>query len=358
MKKHTLSALRLGALLAALPLAACCAPLPGLGADLGKTTVSGISSGGFMAAQLAVAYSADIMGVAVVAAGPYFCAGTYSSLSYLDNAMTTCMNPASPAVTANGEASWQAAARFARARQIDDVAALRRQRVYLFSGASDSTVKTVVVDQVARFYRLAGTPAANIVYQNTVNAGHSFVTSHAGDADCATTAPPFINNCGFEQSHQLLSHLYSPATRPANQGAPAGKLIAFEQSEFVKGKRSSMDGQAYVYVPDACRQQSCAVHVAFHGCLQGASVIGARFYNGTGYNAFADNNRLIILYPQVHPSPGIPANPQGCWDFWGYSDEQQDAPVFPTKHASQMSAVMAMVRRLGAPVTAAPSTQP
>src|SRR5947209_7978523 len=48
-------------------------PLPALGIDT-KVTVSGLSSGGFMAAQFAVAFSASVRGVGVLAGGPYDCA--------------------------------------------------------------------------------------------------------------------------------------------------------------------------------------------------------------------------------------------------------------------------------------------
>lgn len=49
--------------------------LPGYQADLSQTTVSGLSSGGFMAAQFAVAYSATVAGAGIIAGGPYFCSG-------------------------------------------------------------------------------------------------------------------------------------------------------------------------------------------------------------------------------------------------------------------------------------------
>src|SRR6266850_4113649 len=49
-------------------------PLPALGADAGNVTVSGLSSGGFMAVQLHVAHSAIVKGAGVVAGGPYYCA--------------------------------------------------------------------------------------------------------------------------------------------------------------------------------------------------------------------------------------------------------------------------------------------
>jgi poly(3-hydroxybutyrate) depolymerase len=345
--------------LLALPARAQNAPiLPAMGADLSQVSVSGISSGGFMAAQLATTYSATFMGVGVIAAGPYYCAGTYPSISYLQNAMTTCMSPSSAAVTASADLSLRSAKQFAERGQIDPVDNLARQRVYIFSGSEDHTVKTMVVDQVSAYYQRAGAAPANIVYNNKVPAGHSFVTARPSDEPCAMTAPPFINNCGFTQSQELLSHIYSGASR-APAAVPSQAVLRFNQSEFVQGSRASMDDSAYAYIPAACQRSACGVHVALHGCQQGAAVIGDRFYNGTGYNEFADTNNLIILYPQARPSDGIPPNPKGCWDFWGYSSEDQSKPTFYTKDAPQMKAIMAMIQRLAQPrPVLASSTQP
>ena len=50
-------------------------PLPALNIDPAATSVSGLSSGGVMAAQLHVAYSGTFRaGAAVLAGGPYYCA--------------------------------------------------------------------------------------------------------------------------------------------------------------------------------------------------------------------------------------------------------------------------------------------
>jgi hypothetical protein len=57
----------------------------GVNIDPGQISVSGISSGGFMAHQFHVAHSEQIMGVGIVAGGPYYCAGG----SILD-AVTKC----------------------------------------------------------------------------------------------------------------------------------------------------------------------------------------------------------------------------------------------------------------------------
>jgi poly(3-hydroxybutyrate) depolymerase len=64
------------ALLWGATLAGAADALPALQADARRTTVSGLSSGGFMAVRYAVAFSASVQGVGVVAGGPYRCAVT------------------------------------------------------------------------------------------------------------------------------------------------------------------------------------------------------------------------------------------------------------------------------------------
>jgi carboxylesterase type B len=49
-------------------------PLSAFNVDPNTVTVAGISSGGFMAVQLQVAYSKRIFGTAIFAGGPYYCA--------------------------------------------------------------------------------------------------------------------------------------------------------------------------------------------------------------------------------------------------------------------------------------------
>jgi poly(3-hydroxybutyrate) depolymerase len=55
-------------------VAAANARLRSYNVDSSRISVSGISSGGFMAVQLHVAYSSLFKGVGVVAGGPYYCA--------------------------------------------------------------------------------------------------------------------------------------------------------------------------------------------------------------------------------------------------------------------------------------------
>jgi hypothetical protein len=57
----------------------------------------------------------------------------------------------------------------------------------------------------------------------------------------------------------------------------------------------------YVYIPEVCRaaNASCGLHVVLHGCAQYAGTIGTKFVENTGFNAWADANRFVVLYPQV-----------------------------------------------------------
>jgi poly(3-hydroxybutyrate) depolymerase len=322
--------------------------LPALGADLKQTSVSGISSGGFMAAQIATVYSSRFIGAGIIAAGPFYCAGSTGTTEYLTNATAFCMGPTSSAVGASGQKAFEQAGELAAKAKIDPLAGVQRQRVYIFSGANDKTVKTAVVDQTEAFYRAAGLGPEQIVYDRHREAGHSIVTANPDDLPCSAEQAPYINNCGFYQSQVLLRHIYPDRTAaPAKD--PHGRLLRFDQAEFAKGDYTSMDKVAWVYIPAACDKGGCAVHVAFHGCHQGRETVGERFYKGTGYNEFADTNRLIVLYPQARMSD-LAGNPKGCWDFWGYSEPK----TFYTREAPQMRAVVAMLDRLGQPRVAQP----
>jgi len=66
----------LGILAGALGAANAAEELPRLGVTLTATSVSGLSSGAYMAGQIEVAHSKDIVGARIVAGGPFACAET------------------------------------------------------------------------------------------------------------------------------------------------------------------------------------------------------------------------------------------------------------------------------------------
>lgn len=315
-------------------------PLGAYGVDLQQTSVSGLSSGAFMATQFDVANSGQLIGVGVVAGGPFYCAGLFPGVAPETAAQTLCMNP----LGNNGPKAAEAlrvAQRLASAQQIDDWRNLKRQRVYMFSGTQDKVVTQRVVEQNALFFSLAGVPADHIKYVDTVAAGHAMITDSASDKACGVSEGPFINNCGLKQAQDILNWIY-PGLKPAAAAAPG--LAMFDQSEFDPEHRATLGPVGFVYVPAACEAGGCRVHVVFHGCLQGERKIGDRYARSTGYNEVAEANRLIVLYPQVEASY---KNPQGCWDFWGYTSDDAVTPDFYSRQAPQIAAVMRMVKRLG-----------
>lgn len=310
--------------------------LPSFKGDINETSVSGLSSGAFMAAQLEVAYSATIKGAGIVAGGPYYCAaGIISNTSI-------CMGQV-PFVAPNPALMVSAAQGFAALGQIDPLDNLKSDRVYIFSGTDDSVVKQVAVDATASFFAYAGVPAENLLYVKTVPAGHAVITPSFGN-DCSANASPYISHCikdgtGYDQAGAILQHIYGTLNPPT--ATPGGKIVEFDQRPFASAI-SSMANTGFVYVPKSCADgNACKVHVAIHGCVQSADKVGDDFYNKTGYNNWADTNGIIVLYPQVNSSYTIPFNPQGCWDWWGYS-----GPNYALKSGVQMQAIYNMITTL------------
>src|SRR5687767_6263106 len=163
-------------------VAAAAERLPGYGADTSTFTVSGISSGGYMAVQMHVAHSSRVTGVGALAAGPYYCAQ-----GSLWTAMNHCMTPGAWTPLPRLEILKGHADRFAGERLIDPTDNLGKARVWLFSGSLDRTVLPDVVDGLGRFYALYKT---KLVFVKEKSAGHGMVTEHAGSA-CGKTEPPF-----------------------------------------------------------------------------------------------------------------------------------------------------------------------
>ena len=324
--------------------------LPALAADPAATSVSGISSGAYMAGQYEFAHAKEVVGAAIIAGGPFGCAeARYASFmlpaSHLimnaSQSVTGCMLDNLTWYGIPDAAHLAGQARdLAEAGRIDPVSNLARHRIYLFSGLSDEIVKHSVVVAAAEVYLRLGIPKAQIKTGPALDAGHGFVTESEG-ASCERTAPPYVVHCGYDQAQDLLSHIYGQL-RPKSAAA-TGQLITFDQSAFTGGLGDTgLATDGAVYVPAACANASgCRVHIAFHGCQQSRLDGGEAFVTSAGFERWADTNRLIVLFPQVAANPFT--NPLGCWDWWGYTGFD-----YLTRDAPQISAVYRMVARLSA----------
>lgn len=320
---------------AALQRANAADPLPAFHGDPTQTSVSGLSSGAFMAVQYQVAYSSTVKGAGVVAGGPYYCAAGLITNTGI------CMGQV-PFVPPNPALMVLAAEGFASLQQIDPLADLANDRIYVFSGTKDTVVNQQAVDATVSFFKQAGVPDSNIAYVNTVPSGHAFITPAFGNT-CSANATPYVSHCtvkgqGYDQAGALLQHIYGPLKPPAK--TMSGSIVSFNQRAFAAAS-TGMSDTAFLYVPSSCSHgASCRVHVALHGCMQSASIVKDDFYKDTGYNRWADTNQILVLYPQVDPSV-VPFNPKGCWDWFGYTGLD-----YATKSGAQLLAIKAMVDQL------------
>jgi poly(3-hydroxybutyrate) depolymerase len=301
------------------------------------TTVSGLSSGAYMAVQLHVANSSSIIGAGIVAGGPYFCAEG-RLLTALNRCMKTLFGQ--PDV----ESLLERARALADAGQIDPLQGLVDDRVYLFSGTQDNTVTRPVMDAARDFYLGAGTTEQRIKYVNDLSAGHAFIVEEA-DNECGVTDSPFISDCDYDQAGEILQHLYGALAPRAS--TDEDHLLTFDQSEFLADPEThGMAPGGFIYIPEDCASDgSCRLHIALAGCKQTPGDIGDLYARTAGYNRWAESNRLVILYPQSSVSDG---NSNGCWDWWGYDDA-----AYHTKPGRQMSAIAKMAARLGVSFVAA-----
>jgi hypothetical protein len=332
MKGAGLAILALAATLAT-PAAKAAGALPRLNILPGSLTVSGVSSGGYMATQYQVAYSRDVIGVAVIAAGPWFCAR-----GSLVRALDDCM-----AGSASGPEigpSIAAVREYAKAEAIDDPSWIAPDRVWLFHGTRDRIVGAAVTDSLLRFYR-EFLPPERIHYETQIAAAHGFPADGRGGA-CDIAQSPWINDCSYDGAGLLLRHLYDGLRNPS--GPVEGELMAFDQERYAKGGMlASLANEGYLFVPSDCRAgKPCRLHVAFHGCRQGSGFVGEEFVRNAGYNRWAETNRIVVVYPQVARSYVYPFNPKGCWDWWGYSGAD-----YATRNGAQLTSVHRMLIALG-----------
>ncbi|KAF0982265.1 hypothetical protein FDP41_011195 [Naegleria fowleri] len=292
-------------------------------------SVSGLSSGGFMAVQFQFAYSSSIVGAGIFAGGPYYCAQ-----GQMANAFDQCMYAALP-IDLN--ALQQVLQDYESSGKVDRLSNIKSHKIFLFSGTSDNTVNTAVMKTLYQQYQQFGVPSSNINVTFNVPAGHAWITNDYGN-DCSVTQSPWINNCNLRGALRVLQTIYSNNITDSTQAVDRN-LFTYDQSGSFSG--TDMDEKGYIYIPTACQQNTaCKIHVAFHGCEQGVSYVQEQFVQYTGLNAIAEKNNIIVVYPQV--TSGGFENINGCWDWWSYS-----GPEYANKRGSQMSAVANVVKALG-----------
>jgi poly(3-hydroxybutyrate) depolymerase len=334
--------------------------LPTLNLDVKETSVSGISSGGFMTTQFLIAHSSIVKGAGVVAAGPFYCAqgnvlkATTRCSCTLDPESKVCNVTPSDADLPVLISTTQ---EMAQAGLIDSPSNITHQRVATFAGGQDPIVPPPVVKQLGEYLKAMGLPPENLSANVTSGAGHTMPTIAFGNA-CSLTQEPYIGRCGVDAAGKILNWIYGRLNPPA-KGRLKGKYIEFDQKAYVPAGASArylwetgLDNSGWLYVPEACMAGAkCRLHIALHGCKQGQSFLplhpppGGGLYYGTtfvkhaGYAPWADTNNIVVLFPQAVSIPF--KNPYGCWDWWGYTDAH-----YADRQSVQIGTLRAMVERL------------
>lgn len=284
-------------------------------------SVSGFSSGGFMAMQMHISHSSSIQGVGILAGGPYHCMQSYSS--------KTCTKYPN-------KLEISKLIKYAQEQEllknIDSLSFLNNSKVWALGGTNDKMVNQKIVGKVAEFYEYF---QADVEFVTHINSQHSFVTDSFGSL-CEVYKWPYISNCRFDSAGNILKKIYGDllSKRPYSQR----RLYKFDQKEF----GSDLVGMAdygYVYVPEGCWNMECRVHMVLHGCGMNTDYIGSYLIKFAGFNEWAEANSIVIVYPQAARHHRL--NYGACWDASGAWDSE-----YCTKKGKQISVLFNITQSL------------
>ncbi|MCW8107939.1 polyhydroxybutyrate depolymerase [Alteromonas ponticola] len=315
-----------------LPLYAIAAPpLPKLNLDVSDMTVSGLSSGGYMATQFHVAHSDKVNGAGIIAAGPYFCG--QNDITVALNQCVSKMDTPVDLSTLN-----QSAVTWAKEGKIAALSNLEGDKVWLLHGTKDLKVTAAASDLLFEQYQ-SWVGAPNVTYVNDKPFAHLFPTKEKGGS-CLTSDTPYLGSCDYDAAGEMLTKLIGDLDPPTAE--LSGELLAFNQHALAGESAKTMADTGYIYIPQSCADGNlCKVHISFHGCNQYAEAVGKAYVQNTGINEWADSNNMVVVYPQTKKSMFMPLNPQGCWDWWGYTSAE-----YATAEGQQIKAVMTIVEKL------------
>lgn len=326
--------------------------LPALGAAADQASAVGVSSGGYMATQLVVAWPERFSGVGVLAAGPWSCAQGSLSLALNQCMMTRRGAPSLDELESRRQ-------HYLELEQVGSTEELSQLRAYLWHGEEDEVVEPALGDLLAEQWQQWLASSDQLRVARSEETGHGWPVRLPNNAspgpqewgDCRQGGGSYVLSCDEDIAGDMLDWLYPERASNTQSGEQeseqGGVLTSFDQSEFaVKGLADT----GYVFIPDGCDGGNCPVTLALHGCQMSEEAIGDTFVRYTGLNAWAATHQQIVLYPQAESSM---ANPQGCWDWWGFAESTwQLSPQHDTRDGTQIGALIAMLDRVqGAPAS-------
>lgn len=398
--------------------------LNSLAVENSKFTISGISSGGFMANQMSTIFSSQFSGVGTVAGGFYYCAEDYlprvvkkdsktigtnnlflfepTSKIFSDTlnpfVLINGVNPGTWFVPQKGNPIYQSVAvcmgnpKKAKIpvaylktnlskKLIDPLENLAKQKVFIYHGKVDSVLNVSMQKNLKKYYVTNGVKESNIEVM-TGKGSHNFPTGRQDGIACNTEKVPYIASCDFDLAGKMLSHLVDDKMIRTEMNKE--RLFVVDQTTNLSNLNKveadwvtpvpSIAPYGYLYANEKClaNPKSCHLHIALHGCKMSDSynesfqeqyqkqvsnykIVGMRsskdslflfpnfprmpfslpsiesntpnygllkFALDSGYAEYAEQNDLMILFPQTWiTEDNFPYNPKGCWDWFGWTGE-------------------------------------
>ncbi|MGZ3692002.1 MAG: extracellular catalytic domain type 2 short-chain-length polyhydroxyalkanoate depolymerase, partial [Pseudobdellovibrio sp.] len=296
-------------------------------------TVSGLSSGAMMASQMLVNSSSKIQGAGAIAGAPFYCAE-----GSLIQAFQCIGNPETLTVDRLVKVTRD----LEKDNSVDPLSNLQNRYVFLLNGKKDQTVKPGNGPKSLTYFKNF-IPLANIKTEFSLNAGHSMPTVNRGNA-CDTEEAPWVNSCNYDTVQNMLEFLLHRSLVPS--AVNSAHLYQIDLGKHVEAG-SDINTTGLVYVPDNCKKSPdkedsqtapCDLHIVFHGCRQTLDEAGLDFIKLAGYNDWAENNNIVVFYPNILKTM---ENPKGCWDWWGYS-----SPNYNNNQAPQSITVLNLIKEL------------
>jgi len=292
-----------------------------------------------MAAQHFVAYSASCKGAGIVGGSPYGCpsiAEPVKSCAHYNQ------NRWSKAGGLQGLWSYTAN----KGNKIDSTSNLKKSKLYLFQGTNDRVVDMKIMTETRDYFKhYLG--SANIKSKFDIPASHAWVVGDRTHGNkCDQSGKPMIQHCNYDMAGEILS--WVGAGSKAKVKSNNKHIYEIDQRKYAPSgqtaSRISMANFGYAYVPSKCRSNpsSCAIHVAYHGCVQSVSYIGMTFVQESGLNEHAEANGIVVIYPQSYNNLKLGLNYNtACWDWLG---KYGAGPHFDEKRGYQLEAVINMVK--------------
>lgn len=285
-------------------------------------TLSGISSGAFMAHQFFLAHSDLIQGVGTFAGGPYNC-----SRGNPQRAQELCMQ--FPEMLNVQDLIFDLES-FEKNNLIAPLENVKNKRTFIFHGTMDKTIAPAASSKIEEIYQRLNSKNKTI---RNIAAGHGWPTIYT-EQKCDETQAPFLNNCERDLVGEMIQWFF-PTIKTNPMAMIESNFMTFKQS-FKRQFEVSIASEGMIYIPQKCYTSSCSLHIALHGCRQSKLFIQDEFAKNSGLNQWAEAIGMVVLYPQTTAHQ---KNPQGCWDWFGYTDSN-----FNNRNGQQIQFLESLIR--------------